>query len=88
MPTQAQMYYLAERRYGEMLQDFRKDARAMVERNPRWQWMLDWCLAQTEQHDLAMARALGEDGAFEAGLRAEIFSGEAQSFCPMCQDGA
>ena len=56
--NQRARYYLAERRYGEMLQDFLwmqtesgnpltvEDARAMVRRNPRWQWMLDWFLAR------------------------------------------
>ena len=58
---QREMYYLAERRYGEMLRDFLwiqtesgnplmvEDARRMVERDARWQWVLDWCMAQEER---------------------------------------
>lgn len=58
IPSQAQLYYLAERRYGEVLQDFLwvqtesgnpltvEDVRRMVARNPRWYWMLAWVLAQ------------------------------------------
>ena len=53
-------YYLSERRYGEMLQDFlwiqasenpltMQDAEAMVRRNPRWQWMVDFFRAQKGQ---------------------------------------
>ena len=61
--NQRARYYLAERRHGELLRDFLwiqtesgnpltvEDAQAMVKRNPRWQWMLEWCMAQERRRD-------------------------------------